>query len=112
MGRYGGEEFLIVLTGCDRSTTHDRAEHFRALIGGHPVESAEGNITVTLSMGGVASGDWPGADANTLLHAADAALYRAKHAGRNRVELAVPGEIPVPVSEPGVDGIALPTQES
>ena len=57
VGRYGGEEFLIVLMGCDRSTTLDRAEHFRALIGGHPVESAEGSITVTLSMGGVASGD-------------------------------------------------------
>ncbi len=93
VGRYGGEEFLIVLPGCDASATRDRAESLRRAVGSLPVESANGRIGVTLSLGAVSSLEWGEADMDALLRAADAALYRAKAAGRNRVDLAVPDEM-------------------
>jgi diguanylate cyclase (GGDEF)-like protein len=93
VGRYGGEEFLIVMPGCDASATRDRAESFRRAVGSLPVESANGKISVTLSLGAVSSLEWGKADTDVLLHAADAALYRAKAAGRNWVELAAPDEM-------------------
>ena len=95
VGRYGGEEFLIVIPGCDAAATRDRAEHLRRALGTRPVESVGGEVHVTLSVGAVSSGEWPEAAADTLLRAADAALYRAKSAGRDRVEMAVTGETPV-----------------
>ncbi len=97
VGRYGGEEFLIVMPGCDPATTRDRAEHLRGAVGSQPAESSGGDIPITLSVGAVSSRDWgeAEADTDTLLRAADAALYRAKNAGRNRIEMAVSGEMSV-----------------
>ena len=94
VGRYGGEEFLILLPGCDASSMPARAEQIRSAIGTRPVETTAGAISFTLSVGAVASTKGPEDDANALLRAADAALYRAKSRGRNRVELATPAEIP------------------
>jgi diguanylate cyclase (GGDEF)-like protein len=89
IGRYGGEEFLVISPGCDERAILRRAEHLCASIAREPVATPEGNIPVTLSLGAaVATGTTP---QEQLLKAADAALYRAKHAGRNRVELALAG---------------------
>ncbi len=88
IGRYGGEEFLMLLPGCDPSSTLERAEKLRVAIAGSPVVAHEVAIPVTLSIGAVASGEPGHADADALLRVADAALYRAKAAGRNRVEMA------------------------
>lgn len=87
VGRYGGEEFLILLAGCeDDQDMMKQAERIRATVGGGPVPTSEGEIPITLSLGVAASTDFQEPEA--ILRAADAALYRAKRAGRNRAELA------------------------
>jgi diguanylate cyclase (GGDEF)-like protein len=86
IGRYGGEEFLVVSPGCDEETILRRAEHLRASIASEPVITPEGNISVSLSLGAaVSAGATP---QDQFLKSADEALYRAKRSGRNRVELA------------------------
>ena len=92
VGRYGGEEFLILLPGCDRSVTQDKAERLREAIVREPIGTDAGNLKVTLSIGGVATSDWPNDSGNQLLQMADAALYRAKEEGRNRTVMAGPAE--------------------
>jgi diguanylate cyclase (GGDEF)-like protein len=82
VGRYGGEEFLIILPGASFVHASTRAEELRKAV--MAVQTLEGGetIQVTVSLG-VASG-YP-ADYESLIRAADAALYRAKDEGRNCV---------------------------
>jgi two-component system, cell cycle response regulator len=86
IGRYGGEEFLITVSGCDWSQTMMLAERVRRTISTGSVMSEAGEIPITVSLGVAMSGDVSGEDAGRLIAAADEALYRAKKAGRNRVE--------------------------
>ncbi len=88
VGRYGGEEFLILLPGCNGSDTREKAERLRDTIFREPIETPAGNLTVTMSIGGVATVDWPEDTANQILQMADSALYRAKGEGRNRTVMA------------------------
>ena len=88
VGRYGGEEFLILLPGCNGLDTREKAERMREEIYRNPVATASGDLRVTMSVGGVATGDWPEDTANQLLQMADLALYRAKEEGRNRTVIA------------------------
>jgi diguanylate cyclase (GGDEF)-like protein len=88
VGRYGGEEFLILLPGCNGSDTKDKAERLREAISREPVETPAGNLSVTMSIGGVASADWPEDTPNQILQMTDLALYRAKGDGRNRTVMA------------------------
>jgi two-component system cell cycle response regulator len=84
LGRYGGEEFLLVLPGSDVDGAVAGAERLRAAIGAGPVVSAEQSLCVTISLG-VAATAGPGGQATALIQMADEALYRAKNRGRNRV---------------------------
>ena len=87
VGRYGGEEFLILLAGCeDDNDIMKQADRIRSLVAADPVQTAEGAIPITLSLGAASSKEYHEIEA--ILRAADAALYRAKRTGRNRVELA------------------------
>ncbi len=92
IGRYGGEEFLILLPGCSETATADKAEQLRNAVVRRSVDTPSGPLRVSLSFGGVATGAWPDASTDQLLQMADAALYRAKSEGRNRVAMAGPGE--------------------
>jgi diguanylate cyclase (GGDEF)-like protein len=84
VGRYGGEEFLVVMPGCDAAAALGLALRIRDTLAASPIETSLGSIPVTISLG-VAAGD--GASTlDTLVTRADAALYRAKEK-RNRVEL-------------------------
>jgi diguanylate cyclase (GGDEF)-like protein len=86
VGRYGGEEFLIVLPGCDRGKIQETAERIRTTVAGSPVQVAGSEIFVTVSIGGAAAP--PGnVSAREILAHADAALYSAKAAGRNCVAM-------------------------
>lgn len=89
VGRYGGEEFLILLSHCDESAADTRCEQIRAAVFGKQIDIGSRAITVSISLGAVTCGDWncnlPFAK---LLASADAALYRAKNEGRNRTVLA------------------------
>jgi diguanylate cyclase (GGDEF)-like protein len=84
--RYGGEEVLLVLPGMSERDAVDRAQLLRRAIAGAPVDYDGTPISVTASFG-VAAFPADGRTADELIAAADAALYTAKAAGRNRVEL-------------------------
>jgi two-component system cell cycle response regulator len=85
VGRYGGEEFLLVLPNCEATATMQRANDLREFIANMPVVCAGATRTVTMSMG-VAVSDGDGKSAvEGLLNLADAGLYQAKQSGRNRV---------------------------
>ncbi|MES2640709.1 MAG: diguanylate cyclase [Myxococcota bacterium] len=89
VGRYGGEEFLLVLTGPPSAFSPALlAERVRAAVSRTPITVGPHAITVTVSIG-VARGE-PGQSADTLVNAADTALYEAKTGGRNLVRLAPP----------------------
>lgn len=88
VGRYGGEEFLILLPGCNGDETRGKAERLREIVGGPPIVTSAGDLKITMSVGAVATGDWPHDGSNQLLQMADSALYRAKREGRNRTVMA------------------------
>lgn len=86
IGRYGGEEFLIVVADCAMAEALKVAERVRDTIAGTPIQTACGAIPVSASFGVSAATVGEPMDANALIGAADRALYRAKELGRNRVE--------------------------
>jgi diguanylate cyclase (GGDEF)-like protein len=92
IGRYGGEEFLVVLPSCSSHHGVQRAEEFRRVIATSPVITAVGLLAVTCSVG-VAAYD-EGMPPDDLILRADEALYRAKHMGRNCVCAGSPGKGP------------------
>jgi two-component system cell cycle response regulator len=85
VGRYGGEEFLVVAPSCDAAGGADVAERLRENISGAPIDASGHAIVVTMSFGVAATCDIK--QVNHLLRMADEALYAAKKAGRNRVEV-------------------------
>jgi diguanylate cyclase (GGDEF)-like protein len=94
IGRYGGEEFLVIAPGCDLALTQKLGERIRDAVSDEGVELGNDNITLTVSVGitlGTAD-----SDPEFLVAVADSAMYQAKRQGRNRVEIS----------------LELPTQES
>lgn len=85
LGRWGGEEFIAVLSDTPAESIGLVAERMRQVVASAPFDLGDGNrITVTVSIGHVSGTD----DAEVLVHRADDALYAAKARGRNRVEAA------------------------
>jgi two-component system cell cycle response regulator len=97
VGRYGGEEFVVVLPGCDGRSAVEVAERLRSAVADAPVERAPGPLRVTVSLGVAAEHGDGDLAADPLLRAADEALYRAKAEGRNRTVLWVAQADPVGV---------------
>lgn len=85
VGRYGGEEFLAVLPGCDGSQALQSAERIRSTIARQPMLIEDSMINVTVSIGATASAGH--VSQKDMLAAADAALYRAKNSGRDCIAL-------------------------
>jgi two-component system cell cycle response regulator len=90
VGRYGGEEFLIVLNNCKPQFAEARAEEIRKAVGSRPIQTVNGSLQITMSFGLLLSHDWGVRPVEELLHEADAALYAAKAAGRNCIKFAKP----------------------
>ena len=82
VARVGGEEFLLVLTDASAARALDICERLRQRVAAHDWQAVAPQLAVTLSVGLTSS---PPLDADTLTARADAALYRAKAEGRNRV---------------------------
>ena len=86
--RYGGEEFCVLLRRADPQQAVDVAERIRALIGAIPPREMGVKNPITVSIGVAVADATSDIDAQSLLGAADRALYRAKSGGRDRVVLA------------------------
>lgn len=87
--RYGGEEFLLILTGTDAAMAQYLAENVRKSVESLELPHARSPAgKVTISLGVAASADGGHKDAESMLRAADLALYGAKHGGRNQVHVA------------------------
>jgi diguanylate cyclase (GGDEF)-like protein len=93
IGRYGGEEFLMVLPSCTSQDAFKLADRLRSGVSQEPVKIPGGTIDVMCSLGVAASDTIVLPDAAALIQAADSALYRAKTGGRNRAELATVTDI-------------------
>ena len=89
-GRYGGEEFLLVMPDFDAGRDPDRLAAIHDAICLDPIELSESRVTITCSFGvSVLYGD-QGISAEKFLDRADKALYKAKRSGRNRIDFDVP----------------------
>ena len=88
IGRYGGEEFLAIISPFSQEGAVKAAERFRKAIANEEINTNQTLIPVTISLGvAIATGE-ESLDEHLLLQRADDALYQAKHKGRNRVEVA------------------------
>ncbi len=85
VGRYGGEELMLLIPGLSQEHAQARMEEIRAAIGSRPIVHGEHVLQVTCSFG-VAWLSEKHEDVGSIVNAADKALYRAKQNGRNRVE--------------------------
>lgn len=108
LGRFGGEEFLIVLHGANPKAARSVLERVRRAVAASPVLLDAGTARVTVSIGGAV---WQGDSVGRLIVAADDALYAAKDRGRNQVVMAGPGgdsrtvgDAPAILSRPGAPG--------
>lgn len=89
VGRYGGEEFLILLSHCGHSTLESRSEAIREAIAATPIMAGGAELPISVSVGAVTCRQWdPSVPIERILARADDALYRAKAEGRNRTALA------------------------
>ena len=84
VGRYGGEEFIIILTETDQEGSIFAAERIRKSVQDKSIRAYDEVLKVTISIG-ISSYPKHGRDGNGLVEKADHALYRAKETGRNRI---------------------------
>ena len=88
VGRYGGEEFIVAATELESERPQQFAERLRLAVSSSPVWIAERSVSITVSVGVANSDSSVECSIERLIQTADAALYEAKHNGRNRVEMA------------------------
>jgi len=88
IGRIGGEEFLIVLPNCAPESLFATVERIRAKLIAEPVKTMAGDLNITMSFGALSVVPEKSAETDPLVKRADDALYKAKHGGRNRTEIA------------------------
>jgi two-component system, cell cycle response regulator len=91
--RYGGDEFLVVLTETSKEGAGIFCERVRKAISAEPITDGKDSIALTVSLGYAIGGDTFDLDARTLVRQADQALYRAKETGRNRAVAFQAGDV-------------------
>ncbi len=96
IARFGGEEFALTITDVDAAALRAIAERFRALVERSRFRAGERDLRITVSLGGTLAE--VGDTAEAIFERADAALYRAKESGRNRVCLHGDTEVATPTA--------------
>jgi diguanylate cyclase (GGDEF)-like protein len=99
LARFGGEEFVVLMTHATLEQSQPAAERLRELIASNPLPHGDASVSLSMSIG---LAQWRGIqeDASHLLSRADGALFQAKVQGRNRVVSAVGGTVAHPLSRP------------
>ncbi len=87
IARYGGEEFLMIIQNCNSKKGKYLAERARNSIGSKPINTSAGLVNVTISVGVASIPEIKVKKIEDFINAADMALYKAKHAGRNNVKI-------------------------
>jgi diguanylate cyclase (GGDEF)-like protein len=88
IGRYGGEEFLVLLPSCDAETARRVADHVRTAVGAEPIALEGTRVRVTVSLGVASFAGDRQIDPRLLVEAADEVLYQAKSRGRDQIVVA------------------------
>ncbi|THB62862.1 MAG: GGDEF domain-containing protein [Spirochaetaceae bacterium] len=91
VSRYGGEEFLVLLTQCSKRSAYIAAERIRQSVEKMSVQYHHLDLKITISIGSTHCTHPLKSNPTQLIKEADQALYRAKNNGRNRCELVAPG---------------------
>jgi diguanylate cyclase (GGDEF)-like protein len=107
IGRYGGEEFLLVMPGGDAPGARHLAERILHAVSSETFTFPGGTVDLTVSLGVVARDDGIDTDPASIVKAADDALYRAKREGRNRIVLAGPRDLELAGQEVRAAGTEL-----
>jgi diguanylate cyclase (GGDEF)-like protein len=102
LGRWGGEEFLAILPETDGDAAADVAERVRSIVAGHTLATVTG-LRMTCSVG-VACSPQDSTDRDSLIDAADRAMYAAKRLGRNQVRLTSDPAVGALENDPGTAG--------
>ncbi len=87
VGRFGGEEFVVVTAGLGQQQLYEYADRLRKIVAASRVDTPSAAVSVTMSVGVAMSADATGCDFDRMIGCADVALYQAKAEGRNRVEM-------------------------
>ena len=106
VGRYGGEEFLILLSGCDEEASLSQAERLRKQIAQLQIPIQDNTISISASFGVTTALPGQSWTPEELIHKADEALYLAKRRGRNRVEFLSHDARPAPAATPEQEIVA------
>ena len=104
VGRVGGEEFLLLFSGCDTTAIRNKAERIRGMIAGSPFKTASGAVPLTVSLGAFSAAPGEFHTSESVIRSLNAALYRAKELGRNRAEMFVEE---MPADAPFPDGVTF-----
>lgn len=108
IGRYGGEEFLILFPGCYEGDSYAQAERLRKQIGAADTRVNEILLRITASFGVTTALPGQNWTAEALIRKADEALYVAKNSGRNRVEILIGRSDPAPLTSPAETAALAP----
>jgi two-component system chemotaxis response regulator CheY len=106
VGRYGGEEFLVVASESPAKGAIQVAERLRLAVANNPFRFGEQAICVTISIGIANTHSIESPTPETLVKIADTALYGAKNKGRNRIEVD-PDDLPESIKQEGYEGSAM-----
>jgi diguanylate cyclase (GGDEF)-like protein len=90
LGRYGGDEFLLLLPDCNLTDALNTAERVRTAVVAKPCATPDGELALTVSVGVTSTSEFEAPQPEDLIRDADRALYLAKARGRNQVQ-ACPG---------------------
>lgn len=88
VGRYGGEEMVVLMPGCESDAAFDVSERLRCAVSACDILTPEGAASVTVSVGAASNQDRLNVSSTVMVRAADRALYESKGNGRNRVTIA------------------------